>query len=72
MKCCERDSLRPQVAKSKQRVFLGFQVLLQQPLGVPFRGLAETEQSHFTTSPCKKACELQRPAFILFLLFRFK
>ena len=49
-----------------------FQVLLLQFLWESFKGLGETKQFRFTTSPCKKVSKFQWPGFIYFCLFRFE
>lgn len=50
---------------------LCFQVLLLCFLQESFKGLGETKEFHFTTSPCKKVSKFQWPGFIHFCLFRF-
>ena len=48
-----------------------FQVLLRF-LRESLKGLGETKQFRFTTSPCKKVSKFQWPGFIYFWLFRFE
>lgn len=72
VKYWEWHSLASEVTKSKQKVFLGSQVLLLQYLCESFEGLAETKQFHFITSPCKKVSKFQWPGFTHFCLFRLE